>query len=160
MTLEFKKDFAGLVSLMRDTFVLTGSRYMAEKNPYLIPVSPKTDWDFVTFESSPALANFLDTMKKIDEPVKRMWGDYGVQFSLAKQSTVAVYGLSDEKINLIVKSADTYHPYVKVFEEMTPEFYVEYLWKSGPQLKNLSKFAAQDIIRERLEMLLDWQSGK
>lgn len=106
------------------------------------------------------MVNFLETMKKIDEPVKRMWENYGTQFSLANlanQSTVAVYGLSDDKINLIVKSADTYHPYVKVFTEMTPEFYVEYLWKSGPQLKDLSKLAARDIIRERLEMLLDWQ---
>lgn len=155
MTLEFKKDFVGLVSLMRDTFVLTGSRYMAEKNPYLIPISPKTDWDFVTFEGNPALTNFLETMKMVGEPVRQMWGEYALN-PLTNQSTVAVYGLSSERINLIVKANDAYHSYLKLFQQMTPEFYIKYLWKSGSEMKDMPKSIAHDIIRERLEMLLDW----
>ena len=150
--------FDDVLRLMHKTFKLTGSRFVANKDPKMIPTSPKTDWDFVAKDGSKELKDFLGTMLSAGIEVAILGEDMYPEMSNLRnvQSTVRVYGLFDKRINLIVKTEETYYRYLEVFDEMTPGFYSTYIWKSGPSFKDLPAAVAKEIIRDRLELLMEF----
>lgn len=147
---------------------LTGSRYMAKKNPTLIAINPATDWDFVISEDSPFLEKIFNTLREVgilftntpNFPVPGNFKDMVIKPSTptyaTNASTVGVLKCYDDHINIIVKKKDSYDSYIKMFEIMSPEFYVKHIWKSSPENKKIPKEEMMAIIRDRIELLVDF----
>ncbi len=149
-------EFEDVLRKMHIFFRLTGSRFMSNKDPMMIPTKPTTDWDFVVSDNDPILEPFLKEMEKVGVKVALL-GSEAYQNSLdPKQSTVRVYGLFDCRINLIVKKPDKIQSYLALFDQMRPDFYKTYLWKSGPELSQMPESLAKEQVCVRLEMLMDF----
>lgn len=151
------------IKLLFTKLDITGSRFMNMKNPMVVPTNPSTDWDFVVAKSDPILTEVLDTFQKYSVEMEfsgyvpgNLDGNYLNKTSSYQttQSTVGVIKLFDGDINIIIKADDIFEKYVKVFDQMTPEFYAKYIWKSSPENKKVPKDEILAKIRERIELLL------
>jgi hypothetical protein len=164
-----------LIEYLSGRFQLTGSRFMSNKDPYMVTVNPSTDWDFVTYEGSEELASLV-TMLDARGVDYQYFGKLGPQEKpgflerlgmaiSAKQaeaympdaSTRSVLKCFGDSINIIVKTDDTYPKYLSVFERMTPAFYRKYIWKSSPENSGIPKMEMRARIQERIELLLAFQ---
>lgn len=162
-----------LIEYLSGRFQLTGSRFMSNKDPYMITVSPSTDWDFVTYESSGELTSLLVLLdaRGVDYQYPGKLGPrekpgflerLGISAKQAEPyrsdaSTRSVLKCFGDSINLIVKTDDSYLKYVSVFEKMTPVFYRKYIWKSSPENSEIPKMEMRAKIQERIELLLAFQ---
>ena len=121
-------DFEELVKLPDHTDLLAqperffqcGSRWFAEKYPDVIQIKDSTDWDFYCVDT-PGNHKFLSNLgfKLVDGlNAKYPFDDLAV----------AIYTGAD--VQVIVRS-DPAH-YAKTILRISPEFYRDFLWKSGP----------------------------
>ena len=111
---------------LMNCLMLGGSRYMNQKYPDVISVSEDTDWDY-----------YCQDHDVIREELLKIPGMYLVQ--PAEQNKVQypyddlaidIYQSLDKKCQVIVRS--NVDKYSKVMANINPEFYRDYLWKSGP----------------------------
>ena len=149
-------EFEDVLRKMHMLFRLTGSRFMSNKDPMKIPTKPTTDWDFVVADGDAKLELFLSDMEKDGIVVDLLSSEAYLLTDNPEQSTVRVYGLFDRKINLIVKKPEKIASYLALFDQMRPDFYKTYLWKSGPELSKMPESLAKERICTRLEMLMDF----
>lgn len=110
--------------LMKNTN-LCGSRYFALKFPDIIKIDKDSDWDFYVQETDEIYNTLIDR---------------GYTPQLYNQGDPAYHG--DELLSCIM--INTRFPYTqvllrtdaklytKVIKSISPEFYRDYLWKSGP----------------------------
>lgn len=120
-------------------FNLTGSRYWNSINPYLIPVSPTTDWDFYCQHSPENIAR-LEGLGFLDTYQDELYRD---------NSAECVY-VHPEAQNIQVVTRKSVHVYKQVMDFIHIGYYRDFLWKSGP---NKPKRA---VIRERINTLLGY----
>ena len=162
-----------LIEYLSGRFQLTGSRFMSNKDPYMITVSPSTDWDFVTYESSEELTSLMvllnargvdyqypGKLRPQEKPgfLERLGiSAKQAEAYMSDASTRSVLKCFGDSINLIVKTDDSYLKYVSVFEKMTPVFYRKYIWKSSPENSEIPKMEMRAKIQERIELLLAFQ---
>lgn len=121
-------DFEQLVKLPDHTdllkepgrFLQCGSRWFADRYPDIIQIKETTDWDFYCNDSE-------HNHNRLLELGFRRIADQNPVYPL-DDLAVAIYAFAD--VQVIVRT-DTAR-YSKTILRIDPEFYRDYLWKSGP----------------------------
>ena len=121
-------DFADLIRLPDHTdllaeptrFLQCGSRWFADVYPDVIQINEFTDWDFYCLDSE-------HNHKRLVELGFHHVTNGTSQYPL-DDLTIAIYQFAD--VQVVVRS-DTAH-YAKTILRIDPEFYRDFLWKSGP----------------------------
>lgn len=116
-------------------FHLGGSRRMAEivtekKSKVIVTISPTTDYDYYATWSS-AIASYL-MQNGFQETYFTCHSGNSPQGYEADTEVEEIFYHDNVQV-VLRKDASLYYD---IFESIDPEFYVEYLWKSGPQAPN------------------------
>lgn len=105
----------------------TGSRYWNELNPTLVPITDKTDYDYVA-EYSKELVELLK--KHGFFTINPNWSNtsLGKQYPDAYTKVVLYYKAPNQpEIQVILKT--NVEKYIRLQKMLTPEFFVAFLWK-------------------------------
>lgn len=102
-----------------DRFFLCGSRYFTQKYPNFITVNDDTDWDFCC-DDTPENRALLQ------------------KFQFFSVNQINMYPIDDLAVEIqcllnvqVVIRSDS-EKYIRVIDRIDPEFYRDFLWKSGP----------------------------
>lgn len=121
-------DFAELVKLPDHTDLLAepgrffqcGSRWFAEKYPDVIQINDSTDWDFYCLDSERNHKTLTDL---------GFFRAAGLDWIYSLDDlAVAIYTFAD--VQVVVRSDVA--RYYRTIQRIDPEFYRDFLWKSGP----------------------------
>lgn len=123
-------------------FQLCGSRYMAKMHPDIITVNEHTDWDFFCDSSDSAAYDWLMSNTNgvavyNNENMKYGFDDLATQIFMGQDFQV-----------IVRKDAVKYK---QVMHRLDPEFYRDYLWKSGPN--SCSRDQIQRIFNQMFKMV-------
>ena len=122
-------------------FKLAGSRYMAQKFPEIIVLKKYTDWDFYCGVNDTEALNFIaaaglhkvkpgkETVYPFDALADSIF--LGIDFQIIVRTDPEKYG--------------------RVIESLDPEFYRDYLWKSGPNCPQRKQI--QDIFNQLFRLV-------
>lgn len=145
-------DLDSMILECSKNFMLTGSRFMNSKFGDIIPIQDTTDYDFVTFDGDPKLTTWTYAIDLDNRSASKP--------SLYKdKNTVDVfdYKCGNKSINVIVKTVESFKTYCVLFDTMDAEFYKKYIWKTSDVWEsNVSTESRKDIIRERINILIDY----
>jgi hypothetical protein len=100
-------------------FSLGGSRYMATKYPDIIKINENTDWDFYCDVNDTAAVQWIADN-----------GIYMVSSTAYPFDDLAEKIVVGNDFQIIVRKDAV--KYKRVLDLIDPEFYRDYLWKSGP----------------------------
>lgn len=118
-----------LTILLRDVrFNISGSRYFNRKAPEIIKVTSDTDWDFFADTKDPSVREFLEAYGFVETYNDKKDGinpDY-------KGDDLLDFIFEHEDYNIQVLLRKDIKSYIQVQTSIIPEFYRDYLWKSGP----------------------------
>lgn len=104
--------------ILKNYLRLCGSRYMAQLHPDIIQVTDDTDWDFYAADSAVVYNRLIEL------------GLSPVLNSHYSFDDLVSYVFIGSNFQVILRS-DCY-TYSRVIRNFDPEFYRDYLWKSGP----------------------------
>ena len=120
---EKSVDILATLETSKFKFFLGGSRRMNQKEPELIPIQTCTDWDFYC-EYSDEVIGYLEGLGfKATGTDQKYWDDECL--GIMKYGDI----LNEPAIQVVLRRDPMF--YRMVFESITPEFYYDYLWKSG-----------------------------
>ena len=120
-------------------FQLAGSRYMANKYPEIIQVTESTDWDFYCDVSNVVLLNWLASNGVYQVRERNVYPFDALADSIFIGSDFQVIVRTDAE------------KYKKVIDLIDPEFYRDYLWKSGKN--KTSRDQIQAIFNQMFRMV-------
>ena len=116
---------------------------MAERSLFSkIRLKPETDWDFATADNQD-VRTFLSSNGFF---VKKTYGDAqrANPYAAMDINSKLIFKHKDYPIDCVIKhDMDVHH---RIFDTITPEFYVKHLWKSGPHAP--SRESIREIISQ------------
>lgn len=102
---------------------LCGSRHFHELDPDLIPITNETDWDYCGEYSLDAVsllsANGFDTTTNLDHE----YTDDSARMVLTNHNCTP-------QVQVVLRT--NVDEYLSILNSITPEYFNEFLWKSGP----------------------------
>jgi hypothetical protein len=141
-------------------FTETGSRFFHRKAPEIVPVTKDTDYDFVAYVGMPFLDEFekLPGVKRVILCPEYVDSSYVAYWLMYDEPTSFFSGSLDvtqkkPQIQVIVRpSYLVYSVYRDIFDNITPEFYRNFLWKSAPGMEK-----PKQKVAERMNLLMEYQ---
>lgn len=102
---------------------LGGSRYFALNYPDIIQINKDTDWDFYAQDSD----KIFDTLMG-----RGYYSKFNTNSIYVGDDLLSNIMVNDKFPSIQVLLRTDAKLYTKVVESLAPEFYRDYLWKSGP----------------------------
>lgn len=141
-------------------FTETGSRFFHRRDREIVPVTKDTDYDFVAYIGMPFLDEFekLPGVKRVIVHPEYTDSSYVAYWLMYDEPTSFFSGSLDvtqkkPQIQVIVRpSYLVYSVYRDIFDNITPEFYRNFLWKSAPGMEK-----PKQKVAERMNLLMEYQ---
>ncbi len=121
-------DVQGAVASLKLKFPLFGSRYFNAQDPFLVPISPSTDYDFFAEDTE---ENFMVASKILEDngcSVDHTGPHYNN--ATTDSSTTRIISAVHGQINIIFKHPDKWPMFCQVMTSISPSFYATYIRKS------------------------------